>query len=129
MFTGIVEELGTVRAVTPNEGGVRLTIAASTVLDDVEMGASIAVNGCCLTVVAFDAQSWSADAVIETLARTNLGDLVAGAAAISCRGTSTRRERCAVASRCPTARRWSRSTRRPKCCATSCTRARSPSTV
>jgi riboflavin synthase len=79
MFTGIVEELGTVRAVTPNEGGVRLTIAASTVLDDVEMGASIAVNGCCLTVVAFDAQSWSADAVIETLARTNLGDLVAGA--------------------------------------------------
>jgi len=79
MFTGIVEELGTVRAVTPNAGGVRLVIEAHTVLDVVEMGASIAVNGCCLTVVAFDAHSWSADAVIETLARTNLGDLAAGA--------------------------------------------------
>ena len=44
-------------------------------LEDAELGASIAVNGCCLTVVAFDDESWSADAVIETLARTNLGDL------------------------------------------------------
>jgi riboflavin synthase len=78
MFTGIVEELGTVQAVTPNEGGARLVIAAQTVLDDVVLGASIAVNGCCLTVVAFDEHSWSADAVIETLARTNLGDLVPG---------------------------------------------------
>src|SRR5689334_21485671 len=80
MFTGIVEELGRVRSVTPNEGGARLVIEAKTVLDDVVLGASIAVNGCCLTVVAFDAASWSADAVIETLARTNLGDLTPGAA-------------------------------------------------
>ena len=80
MFTGIVEELGRVRSVTPNEGGVRLVIEAATVLDDVVLGASIAVNGCCLTVVAFDDVSWSADAVIETLARTNLGDLAPGAA-------------------------------------------------
>jgi riboflavin synthase len=80
MFTGIVEELGSVRAVEPNEGGARLTIEASTVLDDVALGASIAVNGCCLTVVAFDDHSWCADAVIETLARTNLGDLAPGAA-------------------------------------------------
>jgi len=78
MFTGIVEELGRVARVSPNEGGARLVIEASTVLDDVEMGASIAVNGCCLTVVGFDEHSWSADAVIETLARTNLGDLGAG---------------------------------------------------
>src|SRR3954452_20652408 len=78
MFTGIVEELGSVRAVEPNEGGARLTIEASTVLDDVALGASIAVNGCCLTVVAFDDHSWCADAVIETLARTNLGDLAPG---------------------------------------------------
>ena len=78
MFTGIVEELGRVRRVTPNEGGARLELEASTVLDDVELGASIAVNGCCLTVVAYDDVSWSADAVIETLARTNLGDLQAG---------------------------------------------------
>jgi riboflavin synthase len=78
MFTGIVEELGRVAAVTPNEGGARLVIDAATVLSDVELGASIAVNGCCLTVVAFDERSWSADAVIETLARTNLGALGAG---------------------------------------------------
>jgi riboflavin synthase len=78
MFTGIVEEQGRVRSVTPNEGGARVVIEASTVLDDVELGASIAVNGCCLTVTGYDAGSFSADAVIETLARTNLGDLTAG---------------------------------------------------
>jgi riboflavin synthase len=75
MFTGIVEEQGRVRAITPNEGGARLLIEARTVLDDVELGASIAVNGCCLTVTAFDGDAFAADAVIETLARTNLGDL------------------------------------------------------
>jgi riboflavin synthase len=78
MFTGIVEELGRVVGVAPHDGGVRMTIGARTVLDDAELGASIAVNGCCLTVVAFDERSWSADAVIETLARTNLGDLSVG---------------------------------------------------
>ena len=78
MFTGIVEEQGRVRAITPNDGGARLVIEARTVLDDAELGASIAVNGCCLTVTAFDRDSFGADAVIETLARTNLGDLAAG---------------------------------------------------
>ena len=78
MFTGIVEEQGRVRAITPNDGGARLVIEARTVLDDVELGASIAVNGCCLTVTAFNRDSFAADAVIETLARTNLGDLAAG---------------------------------------------------
>jgi riboflavin synthase len=78
MFTGIVEELGRVRRVTPNEGGARFVFEASVVLDDVEIGASIAVNGCCLTVIAHDDETWSADAVIESLARTNLGDLSAG---------------------------------------------------
>jgi riboflavin synthase len=78
MFTGIVEERGRVRAITPNAGGAQLVIEASTVLADTELGASIAVNGCCLTVTDFDATSFAADAVIETLARTNLGDLAAG---------------------------------------------------
>jgi riboflavin synthase len=78
MFTGIVEELGRVRAVTPNAGGARIEIAATTVLDDAAIGASIAVNGCCLTVVELGDERWSADAVVETLARTNLGDLGAG---------------------------------------------------
>ena len=78
MFTGIVEELGTVRAITPNAGGARIEIDARTVLTDVVLGASIAVNGCCLTVVAFTESSWAADAVTETLDRTALGSLTAG---------------------------------------------------
>jgi len=78
MFTGIVEELGHVVRVAPYDGGARITIGARTVVADAELGSSIALNGCCLTVVAFDEHSWAADAVIETLARTNLGDLSAG---------------------------------------------------
>ncbi len=78
MFTGIVEELGTVRAVTPNAGGARIEIIAKVVLDDAELGASIAVNGCCLTVVELLDDGWAADAVTETLDRTSLGSLSAG---------------------------------------------------
>jgi riboflavin synthase len=78
MFTGLVEELGTVRAVIPNATGARLQIEATTVLDDAVLGASIAVNGCCLTAVEFGEGWWAADAVEETLRRTCLGALVAG---------------------------------------------------
>ena len=78
MFTGLVEELGTVRAVIPHATGARLEIGAATVLDDVVLGASIAVNGCCLTAVEFGAGWWAADAVEETLRRTCLGALAAG---------------------------------------------------
>jgi riboflavin synthase len=76
MFTGIVEELGTVLS----RQGPRLRIGARTVLDDVEMGASIAVNGTCLTVVGWDdaAGWWEADVVDETYARTALGALEPG---------------------------------------------------
>ena len=76
MFTGIVEELGSVVART----GARLRLAACTVLDDATMGASIAVNGCCLTVVAWDAAEgwWEADVTDETYARTALGALGPG---------------------------------------------------
>jgi len=83
MFTGIVEELGTVRAVSAVEalsprGGARLELAATSVLDDAEIGSSIAVNGCCLTVVALGEGSFAADAVTETLACTTLGTLGVG---------------------------------------------------
>jgi riboflavin synthase len=78
MFTGLVEELGTVRAVIPNETGARLEIEAATVLADAVLGASIAVNGCCLTVVELAEGWWAADAVEETLRRTSLGALEAG---------------------------------------------------
>lgn len=74
MFTGIVEELGTVLA----REGPKLRIGATTVLDDVELGASIAVNGTCLTVVAWGDDWWEADVVDETYARTALGALQPG---------------------------------------------------
>jgi riboflavin synthase len=75
MFTGIVEELGRVRTLERNEGGARIQIGATTVLGDAVIGASIAVNGCCLTVVELGDGWWAADAVTETLDRTNLGTL------------------------------------------------------
>lgn len=78
MFTGIVEELGRVRAVERREGGARIVIEARTVLSDAELGASIAVNGCCLTVVELGDGWWAADAVPETLARTTTGALAPG---------------------------------------------------
>lgn len=73
MFTGIIEELGTVTT-----SGARLTIACSKILDDLAEGASIAVNGVCLTAVARTADSFSADLAPETLRRSNLGDLRPG---------------------------------------------------
>ncbi len=75
MFTGIVEELGRVEAFD----GHRLRIGATTVLDDVQLGDSIAVNGCCLTVVAMGAGWWEADVSEETLQRTSLRAIHPGA--------------------------------------------------
>jgi riboflavin synthase len=72
MFTGIVEELGTVAAVEDQGDAIRLTIAATTVLSDAGLGDSIAVNGCCLTVATRDEQSWTADVMQETLDKTSL---------------------------------------------------------
>ena len=74
MFTGIVEELGTVVSLD----GPRLRLGAHEVLSDVEMGASIAVNGCCLTVVAWGEDWWEADVSHETFIRTSLGSLAHG---------------------------------------------------
>ncbi len=74
MFTGIVEELGTV----VSRQGPKLRLRATTVLEDVELGASIAVNGTCLTVVAWGDDWWEADVVEETYARTALGVLEPG---------------------------------------------------
>jgi riboflavin synthase len=72
MFTGIVEELGIVEAVEPQGDALRLSIRAATVLDDVRLGDSIAVNGCCLTVAAVDEGVWTADVMQETLDKTSL---------------------------------------------------------
>ena len=75
MFTGLVEELGRVAALEPSGDGIRLRIDAETVLDDIEIGASIAISGVCLTVVDFDKTSFSIDAVPETMERSNLNEL------------------------------------------------------
>jgi riboflavin synthase len=72
MFTGIVEELGTVEDVADQGDAVRLTIRAETLLDDVRAGDSIAVNGCCLTVTDKTADTWTADVMQETLDQTSL---------------------------------------------------------
>jgi len=74
MFTGIVEELGSVRS----REGAKLRLQADVVLADVVMGASIAVNGCCLTVVAWGDDWWEADVSDETFARSALGSLAPG---------------------------------------------------
>ncbi len=75
MFTGIVEELGRVAAVEREETGARLTIKCFGVLQDATPGASIAVNGTCVTAVHIGSDQFSADLAPETLKRTNLGDL------------------------------------------------------
>ena len=72
MFTGIVEELGTVAALEDQGDAIRLTVEAHTVLDDVHLGDSISVNGCCLTVVSTDGVLWTADVMEETLDKTSL---------------------------------------------------------
>ena len=78
MFTGLIEEVGTVRARTDVDGAAQLTIEAKIVLDDVALGDSIAVSGVCLTVAEILDGAFLADVMPETLARTKLGELVAG---------------------------------------------------
>ena len=72
MFTGIVEELGTITAIDDLTDAIRLSIAADTVLDGTGLGDSIAVNGCCLTVVTIEGGTWTADVMKESLDKTSL---------------------------------------------------------
>jgi riboflavin synthase len=78
MFTGIIEELGTVAEWIPLPTGARVLVACNEVLSDVTLGASIAVNGVCLTAVAITAAHFAADLAPETLERSNLGALRTG---------------------------------------------------
>ncbi len=78
MFTGLVEELGTVRVLEPREAGARLVVRCASVLSGAAEGSSIAVNGVCLTALHLTSDSFSADLAPETMARTNLGDLLPG---------------------------------------------------
>jgi riboflavin synthase len=78
MFTGIVETIAEVEAARPEEPGRRLILRAPSMAPDVVVGESVAVNGCCLTVVARDSGRLEFQAGPETLSRTNLGDLKPG---------------------------------------------------
>jgi riboflavin synthase len=78
MFTGIVEVTGRVLEITRGVDSARISIEAPEILVDAVAGASISVNGICLTVVAFNPESFSADVMLETLNRSTLGELVVG---------------------------------------------------
>lgn len=78
MFTGLVEEIGTVAKLERQDDALRVTIAASTVLSDAALGASIAVNGVCLTVAELGDRTFTADVMQESLNRTSLGGLGEG---------------------------------------------------
>jgi len=78
VFTGIIEQVGTISAVEPLGDSVRLTIDAPAILDGVALGDSIAVNGVCLTVTEHTATTFTADCMQETLDRSNLGELRVG---------------------------------------------------
>lgn len=78
MFTGLVEELGKVKAIARGVKSVRLTIEAHKVINDVKLGDSIAVNGTCLTVVKYNENCFTADVMPETVDRTALASLKIG---------------------------------------------------
>ncbi|MCK4579382.1 MAG: riboflavin synthase [Candidatus Marinimicrobia bacterium] len=80
MFTGIIEETGTLIAKTPDDGAERLVIRAQKVLSDLEVGHSIAINGVCLTVIERTDDRFSVQVIPETMERSNLGALEQGAA-------------------------------------------------
>ena len=75
MFTGIVEELARVKKIKNKKQGIRYTISANTVLDDLEIGDSICINGVCLTVTKRQKDMFSMDIIEETLDKSNLGEL------------------------------------------------------
>ena len=79
MFTGLVEEVGRVERIAHGARGARLMIAADAVLAGTRCGDSIAVNGVCLTAAELDGRTFTADVMAETLRRSDLGELRAGA--------------------------------------------------
>lgn len=78
MFTGIVEEIGTISNIARGADSCVYTVNALKILEDMHIGDSIAVNGLCLTVTSFDKSSFTADVMNESLRRSNLGDLRRG---------------------------------------------------
>ncbi|AOZ91416.1 riboflavin synthase [Paenibacillus crassostreae] len=80
MFTGLIEEIGTLRGITRNGEAMVLHIGASIIMDDLKIGDSVAVNGVCLTATSLNSQSFAVDVMPETFRHTNLKDLQMGSA-------------------------------------------------
>lgn len=78
MFTGLIEEVGTMEGATNGEKSMKLTIRAKKILDGIKLGDSISTNGVCLTVTSFDNSTFTVDVMPETMRKTNLGKLVKG---------------------------------------------------
>ncbi|HMN23976.1 MAG TPA: riboflavin synthase, partial [Ignavibacteriaceae bacterium] len=78
MFTGLVEEKGKLKDKIATGDGFQFVIEAKIIMDDLKIGSSIAVNGCCLTVVKIDGNTFAVDTIEETLNKTNLGVLKEG---------------------------------------------------
>lgn len=78
MFTGLIEEVGTMEGATVGEKSMKLTIRAKRVLDGIKLGDSISTNGVCLTVTSFDSSTFTVDVMPETMRKTNLGKLKKG---------------------------------------------------
>jgi riboflavin synthase len=78
MFSGIVEELGCILAIEWHQRGAKFLIQSPIVLQDIKVGHSLSVNGCCLTVTKHESETWTCDVVQETLDRTNLRYLKIG---------------------------------------------------
>ncbi len=78
MFTGLIEELGTVRGVRKQGSGIRMIVEAHIIMDDVKIDDSISINGACQTVVALTATTFEVEAVEETLMKTTLGGFAVG---------------------------------------------------
>ena len=76
MFTGIIEEIGTIKSINSNGISSQLCISANKILEDTKIGDSIAVNGVCLTVTSIKSNLFTADVMAETLRRSNLGSLI-----------------------------------------------------
>lgn len=74
MYTGLVQALGTIREITPQEGSIRLWVEAGELAAEAKIGDSVAVDGCCLTAVEIDGGRLAFEAIPETLRRTTLGD-------------------------------------------------------
>ena len=79
MFTGLIEEIGTIKAIAKSVNSAKITINAAKVLEAVQLGDSICTNGVCLTVTSFHSGSFTVDVMAETMRRSNLGKLSLGA--------------------------------------------------